>query len=150
MSAAETPAALQIVTTSSPRWVADTVARLIELVDAEAMRPFAVIDQRAGAHRVGLELRETTPVMFGSPPAGTPVMAAAPCGALDLPLKVLVWDDGHRTKVSYAPPNTLAARHQLAPRLAAPRSGSDALTDGLVAGPSRSRSPASPRWATRR
>ena len=134
MSEAQTRSATQIVTKLSPRSVADTVARLIELVDAKGMRVFAVIDQRAEARRVGLELRETTLVMFGSPAAGTPVMAAAPLSALDLPLKVLVWADGHQTKVSYESPRALAARHHIPPELAAPLAGVDALTDGLVAG----------------
>jgi uncharacterized protein (DUF302 family) len=55
------------------------------------MKLFGVIDQSAEASRAGLELRDTTPVLSGSPVAGTPVMAASPLAALDLPLKVLVW-----------------------------------------------------------
>ena len=66
------------------------------MITAKGMRLFAVIDQAAEARRVGLTLRETTLVIFGSPQAGTPVMAAAPLSALDLPLKVLVWADGER------------------------------------------------------
>lgn len=124
---------MQIVTKMSPRSVADTVARLVELVDAKGMRLFAVIDQRAEARQAGLDLRQTTLVMFGSPAAGTPVMAAAPLSALDLPLKVLVWADGHQTKVSYESPAALAARHRLAPELASNLAGIDALTDVLVA-----------------
>jgi uncharacterized protein (DUF302 family) len=50
---------------------------------------------------VGLELRDTKVVIFGSPLAGTPVMSAAPLAALYLPLKVLVWADGDQTKLSY-------------------------------------------------
>ena len=53
-----------------------------------------MIDQRAEARAVGLELRETTLVVFGNPTAGTAVMDAAPLVALDLPLKILVWADG--------------------------------------------------------
>ena len=49
-------------------------------------------------------------MIFGSPAAGTPVMAAAPLAALDLPLKVLVWDDEGQAKVSYYAPAALAAR----------------------------------------
>ena len=55
---------------------------------------FAVIDQQAAARDVGLDLRETTLVIFGNPAAGTRVMDAVPLAALDLPLKVLVWADG--------------------------------------------------------
>lgn len=133
MSNDEGRSATRIVTKLSPRSVTDTVARLVELVGAKGMRLFAVIDQRAEARQVGLELRETTLVMFGSPAAGTPVMAAAPLSALDLPLKVVVWADAQQTKVSYESPSVLAARHHLAPELAAPLAGIDALTDRLVA-----------------
>src|ERR1700682_3577578 len=79
------------VTKISDRSVSATVARLSELVAAKGMRLFAVIDQAAEARKVGLQLRDTTLVIFGSPAAGTPVMVAAPLAALDLPLKILVW-----------------------------------------------------------
>jgi uncharacterized protein (DUF302 family) len=113
--------------------VADTVARLTGMISAKGMRLFAVIDQRAEARQAGLDLRETTLVMFGSPAAGTPVMAAAPLAALDLPLKVLVWADEGQTKVSYDSPAALAARHHLSADLAADLAGINALTDALVA-----------------
>ncbi len=92
-----------------------------------------MIDQRAEARAVGLELRETTVVIFGSPAAGTPVMAASPLAALDLPLKLLVWDDDGQTKVSYTAPSALAVRHRLSPELAGNLAGIDALTDTLIA-----------------
>ena len=72
-------------------------------------------------------------MLFGSPAAGTPVMAAAPLAALDLPLKVLVWEDGGQTKVSYYGPAALAARYDLSAELAAKLAGIDPLTDALVA-----------------
>ena len=72
----------------------------------------------AEARQVGLTLRETVLVIFGSPAAGTPVMAASPLSALDLPLKVLIWSDGGQTKVSSDSPAALAARHRLAQELA--------------------------------
>ena len=99
-----------VVTKLSRESVAGTVARLTGMITAKGMRLFAVIDQAAEARRVGLTLRETTLVIFGSPQAGTPVMAAAPLSALDLPLKVLVWADGDKVKVSYYGPAALAAR----------------------------------------
>ena len=117
----------------SPRSVDETVSRLRELVDARGMRLFAVIDQSDEARRVGLDLRETVLVLFGSPVAGTPVMDAVPRVALDLPLKVLVWADGDSTVVSYTSPSALAARHHLTADLAAHLAGIDALTDALVA-----------------
>jgi uncharacterized protein (DUF302 family) len=122
-----------VTTKVSQRSVAETVARLGELVTAKGMKLFAVIDQAAEARKVGLELRETTLVLFGSPAGGTPVMIASPLAALDLPLKVLVWADGAQTKVSYVTPGALAARRQLPPDLAKNLAGIDGLTDALVA-----------------
>ena len=122
-----------IVTKLSPRPVADTVLEATGMISAKGMKLFAVIDQSATAREVGLTLRETTLVIFGSPAAGTPVMAAAPLAALDLPLKVLVWDDEGQAKVSYYAPAALAARHHLAQDLAGNLAGINALTDALVA-----------------
>jgi uncharacterized protein (DUF302 family) len=122
-----------VVTKLSHQSVRDTAAKLTELISAKGMKLFAVIDQSAEADGVGLTLRETTLVIFGSPKAGTPVMAAAPLSALDLPLKVLVWADGDQTKVSYYSPAALAANHHLSADLAANLAGIDALTDALVA-----------------
>jgi uncharacterized protein (DUF302 family) len=124
---------LGIVTKLSPLPVAETVARLTGIIKAKNIRLFAVIDQREEARQVGLDLRETTLVIFGSPAAGTPVMAAAPLSALDLPLKVLVWADDGQTKVSYYAPATLAARYHLSAGLAGNLAAIDALTDALVA-----------------
>jgi uncharacterized protein (DUF302 family) len=123
----------QVTTKLSPLPVADTVSRLTGILSAKAMKVFAVIDQSAEAAQVGLPLRETTLVVFGSPAAGTPVMEAAPLAALDLPLKLLIWDDGGQTKVSYYSPAALAARYSLSADLAAKLAGIDPLTDALIA-----------------
>ena len=72
-------------------------------------------------------------MIFGNPAAGTPVMAAAPLAALDLPLKVVVWDDDGQTKVSYYSPDALAARHHLGAGLAGNLAAVNALTDALIA-----------------
>jgi uncharacterized protein (DUF302 family) len=122
-----------IITKVSPRSVADTVSRLTGILAAKGMKVFAVIDQSAEASQAGLRLRETTLVMFGNPAAGTPVMAAEPLAALDLPLKVLVWDDAGQTKVTYFAPAALAARYHLGADLAAKLAGVDPLTDALIA-----------------
>jgi len=123
-----------VVTKISPRSVAETVTRLTDLIAARGQKVFAVIDQRAEALTAGLDLRDTTLVIFGSPAAGTPVMEAAPLAALDLPLKVLIWagDDGG-ANVSYYAPAALAARHHLSGDLASRLAGIDPLTDALVA-----------------
>ena len=122
-----------VVTKVSSRSFADTVARLQELLAEKNVKLFSVIDQRAEARGAGLDLRDTTLVIFGNPAAGTPVMDAAPLSALDLPLKVLIWDDAGQTKVSYYAPGTLAARHHLTAELAARLGAVDPITDALVA-----------------
>jgi uncharacterized protein (DUF302 family) len=121
-----------VITKLSSRSVADTVARFTELAGAKDLKLFAVIDQRAEARQAGLDLRETTLLLFGSPAAGTPVMAAAPLAALDLPLKVLIWNDAGQTKVSYTSPGELAARYNLSDDLAGRLAGIGPLTDALV------------------
>jgi uncharacterized protein (DUF302 family) len=113
--------------------VADTLSRLTELLDNKGIKRFAVIDQSAEARGVGLQLRETVLVIFGDPAAGTPVMVNSPLTALDLPLKVLIWDDDGVTKVSYTAPSALAARYHLDAQLAERLAGIDTITDALVA-----------------
>ena len=114
--------------------VDEAVARLTEVIAAKGLKLFAVFDHSGEARANGLELRDTKVVVFGSPVAGTPVMEAAPLAALDLPLKALVWDDGGETKVVYAGPAELAARHGLSDELAARFAGIDAVTDAAIAG----------------
>jgi len=122
-----------IVTKISPLSVADTVTRFAGILGAKGVRVFDVIDQAAAAREVGQELRDTTLVIFGSPAAGTPVMVAAPLAALDLPLKVLIWDDAGQTKVTYYSPDELAARYQLGADLAGNLAAINPLTDALIA-----------------
>lgn len=125
--------ATQITTKVSPRPVTETVSRLTDLLAAKGVKVFDVIDQTAEASQVGMQLRETTLVVFGNPAAGTPVMAAVPLVALDLPLKVLIWDDAGQTKVTYYGPAALAARYDLNADLTAKLAVIDPLTDALVA-----------------
>jgi uncharacterized protein (DUF302 family) len=122
-----------VVTKLSPRPVAATVARFTELLTGKGVKVFAVIDQAAAAREAGQDLRETVLVIFGNPAAGTPVMAASPLSALDLPLKIVVWDDAGQTKVSYVAPATIAARYDLPDTLAANLAAINPLTDALVA-----------------
>jgi uncharacterized protein (DUF302 family) len=122
-----------VVTKETPRSVADTVGLLCDTVVAKGMKVFAVIDHSGEAAAHGLTLRDTKVVLFGSPEAGTPVMASAPLAALDLPLKVLIWADESITKVSYTGPAALAARYGLADDLARRLAGIDALTDLVTA-----------------
>jgi uncharacterized protein (DUF302 family) len=127
-----TDAGETVVTKTRQGSVDDAVAKLSELVEARGLTLFAVVDHSGEARRAGLELRDTKVVIFGSPQAGTPVMQAVPLSALDLPLKVLVWDDDGQTKVSYTAPSALAARYDLNGVLGQRLIGIDPITDALV------------------
>jgi uncharacterized protein (DUF302 family) len=124
--------AVEIVTKLSPWSVDETVSRLSAVVAARGMKLFAIVDHSGEAEAAGLELRNTKLVIFGSPQAGTPVMQAAPIAALDLPLKVLVWADGHETKLTYTSPAELAARYGLSDELADRLAGIHAVTDTVI------------------
>ena len=121
-----------VVTKLSPVSVADTVARAEAVLSAKGVKLFAVVDHSGEAENAGLELRDTKLVIFGSPTAGTPVMAAAPLAALDLPLKFLVWADGEQTKVSYTSPAELTARYGLPDELAANLAAVDPISDAVI------------------
>ena len=121
-----------IVVKESPWPVEGTVERFTSLIESKGLKVFAVVDHSGEARANGLELRDTRVVIFGSPVAGTPVMEAAPLAALDLPLKVLVWDDGGQTWLAYLSPEALGARYGLDDELAARLAGITALTDALL------------------
>jgi uncharacterized protein (DUF302 family) len=123
----------ELVTKESGVSVAETVARLSALIAERGITLFGVIDHSGEAHAVGLELGDTKVLIFGNPKAGTPVMQAVPQAALDLPLKVLVWDDGGQTKLTYTAPATLAARYGIPDEVVAPLAAIDALTDAVIA-----------------
>jgi uncharacterized protein (DUF302 family) len=71
----------EITTKVSPRSVSETVSRFTGILEAKGLKVFDVIDQKAAAKQVGMDMRETTLVLFGNPAAGTPVMVAAPMSA---------------------------------------------------------------------
>ena len=125
-------ATAQVVTKLSPWSVTDTVARLSAIVAAKGLKLFSVIDHSGEAEAIGLKLRDTKLVIFGSAEAGTPVMQASPLAALDLPLKVLVWLDGHQTRLSYTAPRALAARYDLSDELDDRLGGIEAITDAVI------------------
>jgi pimeloyl-ACP methyl ester carboxylesterase/uncharacterized protein (DUF302 family) len=134
-------------TKDSPWPVSETTDRLTGLIGERGMTIFATIDQRAAARAAGLDLRETVLIIFGSPKGGTPVMDAQPLAALDLPLKLVVWDDDGHTRVSYLTPAVLAERFALPESLAVPLARIAGLVDAVLAGttakPAESPSPAS-------
>jgi len=98
--------------------VDETVARLENILRARQVTVFAVVDHGGEAAKVGLTMRPTKLLIFGSPKAGTPLMLASPSVAIDLPLKILVWEDSQgKVWLSYNSPEYLKERHSLPPEL---------------------------------
>lgn len=98
--------------------VDETVAKLRSLLQERGITLFAVVDHSGEAARVGMKMRPTRLLIFGNPKVGTPVMLAAPSSAIDLPLKLLVWEDGDgRTWISCNDPKYLMERHHIPPEL---------------------------------
>ena len=89
----------------------DTVMQLSAAIGAGGNTIFATIDQAAAAQSVGMALRPTTLIVFGNPKGGTPLMEAFPLVALDLPLKLLVWEEGGVVSVAYVPMSAVASRY---------------------------------------
>ena len=103
-----------IVDKRSNHPVEQTVDRLKALLQSKEVTLFAVIDHSGEAEKVGMKMRPTKLLIFGSPKGGTPLMLAAPSIAIDLPLKILVWEDSAGTTwVSYNSPDYLRERHRL-------------------------------------
>jgi uncharacterized protein (DUF302 family) len=92
----------------------ETMNRFEAAVRAQGMTVFAHIDHAAGAAAVGLSLRPTDLLIFGNANGGTPLMQSNPTTGIDLPLKVLVWqDEVGDTWLSYNDPSWVANRHEL-------------------------------------
>jgi uncharacterized protein (DUF302 family) len=103
----------RVITTAGHHSVAETVERLRGSLERRSITVFATIDHAAAAREVGLELPDETVVVFGDPRAGTPLMETDPTVGIELPLRVLVWDDGGTTMVGYHDPTALANGYQL-------------------------------------
>ena len=94
--------------------VEETVQKLKALLDAKGVTLFALVDHSGEAAKAGMAMRPTKLFIFGNPKAGTPLMLAAPSSAIDLPLKILVWEDAEgKTWISYNSPVYLQQRHNL-------------------------------------
>jgi uncharacterized protein (DUF302 family) len=103
-----------ISTLPSSHSVQETVSKLEALLRAKGVKLFALVDHSGEAEAVGLTMRPTKLLIFGNPAAGTPIMNAAPTSAIDLPLKILVWEDkDDRVWVSFNDPAYLADRHNI-------------------------------------
>jgi uncharacterized protein (DUF302 family) len=121
-----------VVTKVSPWSMADTEARLAAVLAARGMKVFATVDHADEARRVGLDLRDTRIFIVGSPSVSTAAIAAAPLAALELPLRVVVWEDGYQTKVSYPSPAEVARRYSLDGDLATALASIDAAISAVV------------------
>lgn len=122
-----------VVTRPSAYGFAETLARLRSTLLRRQLEIFAWFDHSGAASRVGLTMPDTQVVVFGNPRSGTPLMLAAPLVALDLPLRVLVSDDGGHAVVSYLSPSYLAERYGIPPDLVKNISGVETIVDEIVA-----------------
>ena len=92
--------------------VDDTVERLKPLLESKGLTLFALVDHSGEAEKIGMAMRPTKLLIFGSPKAGTPVMMASPRSAIDLPLKILIWESNEgQVLISYNSPEYLGQRH---------------------------------------
>ena len=95
----------------------ETIERLLAAIAEKNLTVFARVDHAAGAASVGLALRTTELVIFGSPKGGTPLMQDRQLAGIDLPLKALIWEDAQgRAWLSYNDPTWIAQRHSLGSR----------------------------------
>ena len=121
-----------VVTKTSPWSMADTVARLTAVVAARGLKVSAVIDHSDEARQIGRVLRDTKLFIVGSPTVTASIIDLEPLAALDLPLRVVVWEDGYQTKVSYPSPAEVARRYALDGELAESLEAIDAWTAAVV------------------
>jgi uncharacterized protein (DUF302 family) len=118
-----------LVTLPSAHGASETVERLKALLAQKQIQVFAHIDHATEAKKVGLPLRPTQVLIFGNPRAGTPLMQSQQTIGLDLPLRVLVWEDGAgKVWLTYRRPGLLAQQHHVAGHDEAVK----ALNDGLA------------------
>jgi len=107
-----------IIDKPSNHSVHQTVEKLKNILQAKGVALFALVDHSGEAENVGMKMRPTKLLIFGNPKAGTPLMLSAPSIAIDLPLKILIWEDAQgKVWVSYNSPSYLQERHGLPPAL---------------------------------
>jgi uncharacterized protein (DUF302 family) len=122
-----------IIHLSSRYSVTETLARLESLVRTKGLTLFCRVDHRGEAEKAGLKMNPSQLVIFGSPKAGTPLLIASPTLAIDLPLKVLVWEDaGGKVWVSYNSPKYLKQRHNIPDDLLPNIAGIGSLLEKVV------------------
>ena len=106
-------AAPALIEATSPHPVERTADQLVAAVEKAGARVAARIDHQANARSVGTEIAPATLVVFGNPKVGTPFIAADPRAGLDLPVRVLVFQDGERTRMIATAPEAIVERYGL-------------------------------------
>src|SRR6266853_5652657 len=103
-----------LVDLPSKHSVDETVEQLKGILQSKGVTLFAMIDHSGEAAKAGLKMRPTKLLIFGNPKSGTPVMLATPSSAIDLPLKILIWEDAQgKVWVAYNSPAYLQERHNV-------------------------------------
>jgi uncharacterized protein (DUF302 family) len=111
-----------------------TIAKLKAMIETKGLTLFAHIDHRAGAIQAGLQMQPAHVLIFGHAKSGTPLMIAKPLVALDLPLKILIWEDAEaKVWVSYNTPDYLMKRHDLSVDLSKNIAGVEGLIRSALA-----------------
>ena len=119
-----------IVSVPSKHSVDTVVENLKAMLQSAGITLFALVDHSGEAAKAGMNMPPTKLLIFGNPKAGTPLMLAAPSSAMDLPLKLLVWEDaGGKVWISYNSPDYLSRRHGIPPELLANIAAAGALAE---------------------
>lgn len=127
------PSIKGIITKQSSFSVDETVKRLQEAISSRGITLFAHINHSEEARRVGIKMQEAQVLIFGNPKGGTPLMIASPLLALELPLKVLIWQSSDdRVWVSYTSVAYLAARYSIPQELTGNIAGIDGVVDSAL------------------
>jgi uncharacterized protein (DUF302 family) len=122
-----------VTTKPSSTSVEETIDGLRRLMADRGFIVFNVIDHRGVAERAGVQIPDSKLIMFGKPSAGAAAMREAPLAGLDIPLKVLVWEDGNgAVSVSYNAPAAMAERHHLEGPLRAPFDAVESIVEALL------------------
>jgi uncharacterized protein (DUF302 family) len=113
----ELPSIDGLIVLPTTRSVEDVLARIGSIAQSKGLTIFAKIDFSGDAAKSKLSMAPSGLIIFGNPVAGTPVMVAAPTAAIDLPLKILAFEQNGRTWVAYNDPKYLQRRHGFPPTL---------------------------------
>lgn len=108
-----TPSADGVVVRKSPHSVENTLDRVAAVAESLGAHVLARIDHAEDAATTGVEMAPAGVVIFSNPSMGTPLIAASPTAGLDLPVRVLVWEDDGNTWLAYTDPEALARRHDI-------------------------------------